>query len=326
MLLVTGGAGYIGSHFVKAYISRFEGQKLAILDNFSLGHKKALPDYKQLEIIDCDLMNLDALNKVFKTLKVDSVIHFAAFTQVGESQLNPVKYFQNNVTGSINLVNAMADNNVNKIVFSSTCAVYGIPDFYPITENTKINPMSIYGLTKKMIEEVLMAMHDTKGFSSVILRYFNAAGASDDGSIGESHIDESHLIPLVLDSAITQKPLKVFGDDYETPDGTCIRDYIHVNDLAQAHISALDLVKQNHYLNIFNLGSGCGASILEIIKLASQITKVEIPYTVVDRRPGDPPILIANYDKAKEYLNFKPKYDIQKIIETAWQWQRNKAF
>ncbi len=326
MLLVTGGAGYIGSHFIKAYLNKFTTHELLIIDNFSQGHHEAIANLSNVKIVNCDLMNLTDLEKVFETYPVDAVIHFAAYTEVGESQINPVKFFQNNVSGSINLVNAMDNFGVKKMVFSSSCAVYGIPEKIPIAETTPVNPLNIYGLTKKIIEDVLLAMHKTKGLSCVILRYFNASGASFDGSIGEAHDPESHLIPLVLNAALTNKPLKIFGGDYPTHDGTCIRDYIHVNDLANAHLKSLALVETSCLSEVFNLGSSCGVSVLDIIKTASMITNTDIAYEIVARRDGDPPVLIADYEKAKQGLNFYPEYDLTKIIQSAWRWQLNKQY
>jgi UDP-glucose 4-epimerase len=319
--LVVGGAGYIGSHTVK-YLMK-NGCNCIVADNLIYGHKEAvLTD----NFILADLLDIDSLLNIFNNFSIDAVIHFAAFAYVGESVINPQKYYNNNVVGTINLLNAMLSNDVKKIVFSSTCATYGEPKYTPIDENHPQNPINPYGKTKLMIEQIFADYEKAYGLKHISLRYFNAAGCSADGDIGESHDPETHLIPLVL-KAIKEESysLKIFGADYDTFDGTCIRDYIHVDDLAQAHYLALK--RLDIYNGCINVGTGIGVSVKEIIHAAEKISGKTCPIEYCARRPGDPAKLYASNDKAKKILNWEPKYiDIKNIIQTAWDWEINRKF
>jgi UDP-glucose 4-epimerase len=317
-ILVTGGAGYIGSHMCK--LLETNGFNVICFDNLSTGFKK-LAKYGTL--IKGDLLNCDDIENIFKTYEIEAVFHFAAFAYVGESVLDPKKYYQNNVIGSINLFNTMLKYNVKKIVFSSTCATYGTAKYIPIDEQHPQYPINPYGQTKLMIEKVLLDYDKAYGLKSVILRYFNVAGASFDESVGEMHSPEPHLIPNLLDVAIGKKEYaQIFGDDYNTKDGTCVRDYIHVEDLVLAHLKALYYLKEKNQSQIFNLGNGQGYSILEIVKTIEKITQKELPYKIEARREGDPDILISNYEKAKKELNWTPKYGIEEIISSALAWHK----
>lgn len=322
MILVMGGAGYIGSHTVK-YLSD-HGEKCVVADNLSYGHREAVDE--RAFFILADLADKDSLRQVFKTYPVEAVIHFAAFTYVGESVQDPKKYYRNNVAGTLNLLDAMLEHNVKKIVFSSTCATYGEPVYTPIDEKHSQNPINPYGRTKLMIEEIFQDYAKAYDLKYIALRYFNAAGCSADGSIGESHDPETHLIPLVLQAIQGKRPdIKVFGTDYDTPDGTCVRDYIHVEDLAQAHYLAVQ--KLNDYSGYLNLGTGVGTSVTEIIKAAEKVSGKSCPVTLAPRRDGDPAKLFADNKKAKQILNWKPVYsNVEDIVKTAWQWELNRKF
>jgi UDP-glucose 4-epimerase len=317
MILITGGAGYIGSHVNK--LLNKKGYETIVLDNLIYGHKEFI---KWGEFILCDLSNIEQLRLIFKKYPIKAVMHFAAFAYVGESVKNPQKYYLNNVKNTLNLIQVMLENNVNYIVFSSTCATYGIPKEIPIPENHPQNPINPYGQSKLMVEKILKDYSDAYGLKYVSLRYFNAAGADIETEIGEWHEPETHLIPLVLDVAIGKsKEVKVFGTDYPTPDGTAIRDFIHVTDLAEAHILALEYLFRENKSDVFNLGNGRGYSVMEVIKETEKITKKEIKYTKWDRREGDPAVLVGSSKKAKEVLGWNPKYDsLSTIIETAWNW------
>ncbi|MFZ4591294.1 MAG: UDP-glucose 4-epimerase GalE [Ignavibacteria bacterium] len=323
MILVTGGAGYIGSHTVKKLIEN--GNDVLIVDNLSRGFKEAIHPKAKFE--NADLLDVECLRGVFSKYKIESVIHFAAFAYVGESVENPELYYNNNVVGSFNLIKMVKDFGVKKFVFSSTCSTYGNPERIPISESETTKPINPYAKTKLMIENILEDFDTTYGLKYVALRYFNAAGCSEDGDIGESHNPEPHLIPLVLKTILGERDeLKVFGNDYDTPDGTCIRDYIHVYDLADAHIKALEYLNKGNSSNVINLGTGDGNSVLDIIKIAEKLTDKKVNYSVCPRRAGDPAVLVADNKKAREILGWIPKYDLTKIIETAWKWQSNRKF
>ena len=321
-VLVTGGAGYIGSHTVKRLIK--SGYEVVVLDNLSRGHIEAIPENLHLE--KTDLLDEAGLRKSIKKYSIDSVIHFAALAYVGESVENPGLYYQNNVVGSFNLIKVIDELGIKKFVFSSTCSIYGNPENVPISEKESAKPINPYANTKFMIENILSDFNISHGLKYVALRYFNAAGDSDDASIGESHNPEPHLIPLVLNSALGKlDSIKIYGDDYETPDGTCIRDYIHVNDLADAHIKALQYIDKGDS-TVINLGTGNGYSVKEIIDAARKITGKDIKSETVGRRAGDPAILVADNKKAKELLGWKPEYNLERILETAWNWHKNQKY
>jgi len=323
MILVTGGAGYIGSHTVKKLIEC--GKGIVIIDNLSRGFKEAL--HPKAEFENVDLLNEKDLRKVFSKYNIDSVIHFAAFAYVGESVENPELYYCNNVVGSFNLIKTAKDFGIKKFVFSSTCSIYGNPEIIPISESESAKPINPYAKTKLMIENILEDFDTSYGFKYVALRYFNAAGCSEDGDIGESHNPEPHLIPLVLKNILGEiGELKVFGNDYNTPDGTCIRDYIHVFDLADAHIKALEYLDKGNNSIVINLGTGDGNSVMDIIKVSDKLTGKKVNYSIYPRRAGDPAVLVADNKKAREILGWIPKYNLTKIIETAWNWQKNRKF
>ena len=321
-VLVTGGAGYIGSHLCKALFKN--GYVPVVYDNLVYGHKEAV---KWGNFVHGDINDITKLTDVIKDYKPLGVIHFAAFAYVGESVINPGKYYSNNVSGTINLLEAMRVSGLDKIVFSSTCAVYGEPEKIPITENETKKPINPYGKTKSMIEEILSDYFKAYKTKSICLRYFNASGADSECEIGENHDPETHLIPIVLDNVIGKRDvITVFGNDYDTIDGTCIRDYIHVEDLADAHVKALNLMLESENLenDVFNLGTGTGYSIMEIIDTVEKITGKKVNYKIGDRRPGDPPKLIANAEKAFNRLKWKPKNSsLDNIIKTAWEWHKN---
>lgn len=322
MILVVGGAGYIGSHTVKYLLE--QGEKCVVADNLIYGHREAVDE--RAVFMEADLLDKDSLRAVFKTHNIDAVIHFAAFAYVGESVEKPQKYYQNNVVGTINLLDVMLEFGVKKIVFSSTCATYGEPQYTPIDENHPQNPINPYGRTKLMIEQIFADYERAYGLSHIALRYFNAAGCSVDASIGESHNPETHIIPLVLQAIQGKRSsIKVFGTDYETRDGTCIRDYIHVNDLAQAHYLAVK--KLGEYNGCINLGTGVGTTVKEIITAAEKVSGKVCPTEYTERRAGDPAKLFANNEKAKEVLGWKPQYmNIEDIIRTAWNWEENRKY
>lgn len=316
-VLVTGGAGYIGSHTVLKLIE--DGNDVVVLDNLVTGHKEAVnPHAKFYEgsVLDTNLV-YDILTKE----KIDAVIHFAAYLLVGESVEQPLKYYHNNVTGMINLLEAMQKANVKTLVFSSSAATYGVPEKLPLTEKSPTNPINPYGETKLMMEKIMRWTDSAYGIKSIALRYFNVAGASLDASIGEDHAPETHLVPNILLSAEKgDGKFTIFGDDYNTPDGTNVRDYVHVVDLASAHVLALHYLEKNRQSEIFNLGSAHGFSNLEILKSAIKVTGIDIPYTMGPRRPGDPDSLVADSTKARTILGWKPKYDnIDDIIASAWK-------
>lgn len=322
-ILVTGGAGYIGSHFVDYLIK--SGYYPVIIDNLSRGHRESVNDNIQFEVID--LLDFTTLNKFIKENKFDAVVHFAAFAYVGESVEKPEVYYQNNVIGSYNLIRACVESGIKNFIFSSTCSIYGNPVKVPISENQFSNPINPYANTKLVIEMLLKDFETAYGMKNVSLRYFNAAGANPDGKIGESHEPEPHLIPIVLNTALGKRDkVLVFGNDYETPDGTCIRDYIHVVDLADAHLKAIEYLVDGNKSAIINLGTGKGNSVLEIINNAESVTGKKIEYEIVSRRAGDPAVLVADNTKAKNVLGWTPKYSIENIIEHAWNWHKNPKY
>lgn len=322
-VLVTGGAGYIGSHTVKMLLEK--GHKVVVFDNLSRGHIEAVPEGVRFE--KAELLDYENLNLSLGKFEIDCVVHFAAFAYVGESVENPGMYYTNNVTGSINLIKALANNGIKKIVFSSTCSLYGNPEVVPISEKESLKPINPYAKTKYMIEQVLSDFETSSEMKSVALRYFNAAGADFSGQIGESHQPEPHLIPIVLEAAMGKREkVFVFGDDYPTEDGTCIRDYIHVNDLADAHLRALEHLMSGNDSTVINLGTGNGFSVKEIIDKAEEITGREIKRQIVSRRAGDPAVLIADNKKAKEVLGWQPKYGLEDILKSAWKWHLNPKY
>jgi UDP-glucose 4-epimerase len=322
-ILVTGGAGYIGSHFTKFLIRN--NHQVCVLDNLSRGHREAVP--QEAEFVNVDLLDAENLNKALHNFRPEAVVHFAAYAYVGESVEKPELYYLNNVVGSYNLIRACVENGVKNFVFSSTCSIYGNPVKVPISEEQVSNPINPYANTKLIIETLLHDFETAHGMKSVCLRYFNAAGADPKGEIGESHEPESHLIPLVIYTAQKKREnILVFGNDYDTQDGTCIRDYIHVNDLADAHLRALNYLAGGGESTIINLGTGDGNSVLEIIEKTKQITGKEIPIEIVGRRAGDPAILVADNKKAKNVLGWNPQFGIDEIIETAWKWHQNPKY
>jgi len=317
-VLVLGGAGYIGSHAVYQLID--QGESVVVMDNLETGHRQAV--HPQATFYEGDMRNAQFLNSVFEQESIDTVVHFAANSLVGESMENPLKYFDNNVYGTQVLLKAMIDHDVKKIVFSSTAATYGEPEAVPITETMPTNPGNAYGETKLAMEKMMKWTALAHGLKFVSLRYFNVAGARETAEIGEDHRPESHLVPLILQTALGQRAeITVFGDDYNTPDGTCIRDYVHVEDLIRAHLLALDYLKQGGESDIFNLGSSQGFSVNEMISTARAVTGKEIPVKVGPRRAGDPSVLIASSDKARKVLGWNPSFtSVTKIMEDAWNW------
>jgi len=327
MILVTGGAGYIGSHFVKTYLERHAGGQVLVVDNLSEGHKEALPDSDRVRFFQASVGDRHAMKDILSNHQVDAAVHFASSCYVGESQQNPPKYFQNNVVSGLNLLQTLHEANVNKFVFSSTCAVYGNPKYLPIDEQHPQEPINVYGLTKHMLEKALATYAELCGWSYVALRYFNAAGADDSGTMGESHDPETHIIPLALQTALGRRAqLEIYGDDYDTSDGTCIRDYIHVNDLAVAHCQALDRIMSGACADVINLGTTTGASVKEVVEQCRALTGREIKVKMSLRRDGDPPKLVANNDKAKAVLGWNPQYDLERTIRTAWNWEQNRRY
>lgn len=317
MILVCGGAGYIGSHMV-AYLQE-SNRDVVVIDSLIAGHKQAV---KNAPLYIGDLRDADFLNKVFAENNIEAVIDFAAFSLVGESMTTPLKYFNNNVSGTITLLEAMIKHNVNKIVFSSTAAVYGEPKEVPILESADTLPKNPYGESKLMVENILKWCDTCHGLKYSVLRYFNVAGAHPSASIGEDHNPESHLIPIIAKVALAQQDkIVIYGDDYKTNDGTCIRDYIHVMDLVEAHALALKKLDSSGKSHIHNLGNGKGFSVKEIIETFEKVTGKTIPKEIGQRRPGDPDVLIASSKTAIKELGWKPKFaSIETIIETAWKW------
>lgn len=318
-ILVTGGAGYIGSHTVRALIHA--GFTPIVVDNFSRGHRNAIPS--DVKVIELDIAN-PKINNVLRDNNIKGIMHFAAHSQVGESMINPSIYYENNVVGSYRLIESARQAGVQHFVFSSTAAVYGEPEVVPIVETSKLQPTNVYGRTKLMIEDMLHDYSSIYGSTYVALRYFNAAGADESGEIGEDHSPETHLIPLVLETALGKRPhITVFGTDYDTIDGTCIRDYIHVTDLASAHVLAMNYLVDGGESRVFNLGSGNGFSVKDIIDTAKNVTGINIPVEYGERRKGDPSTLIASSDCIKDILGWNPKHsELSQIISDAWRWHR----
>ena len=318
-VLVLGGAGYIGSHTVDRLVD--QGQDVVVVDSLVTGHRAAVND--KAKFYQGDLADQDFMRKVFtENPEIDAVIHFAAYSLVAESMKKPLKYFDNNTAGMIKLLEVMNEFDIKNIVFSSTAATYGIPEKMTIMESDPQDPINPYGESKLMMEKIMRWADEAYGTKFVALRYFNVAGAKPDGSIGEDHGPETHLIPIVLQVAQGKRDkLQIFGDDYNTPDGTNVRDYVHPFDLADAHILAVDYLRKGNESNAFNLGSSTGFSNLEIVEAARKVTGKEIPAEIAPRRGGDPDSLIASSDKAREILGWKPQFDnIERIIETAWAW------
>lgn len=322
-ILVTGGAGYIGSHAVLAL--QRAGYRVIVLDNLSAGHRELIEPL-QVELIVGDVSDRPFLDDLFATHSIAAVMHFAAYIAVGESVTDPAKYYHNNVVGTLTLLEAMVAASIKTFVFSSTCALYGVPKFVPITEEHPQNPISPYATTKWMVERILADFDAAYGLKSVRFRYFNAAGADPEGLLGEDHSPETHLIPLVLLAALGKLPaIKIFGTDYPTEDGTCIRDYIHVADLAQAHVLGLKYLLDGGDSDVFNLGNGSGFSVRQVIEAAQQVTGKEIKTVESDRRPGDPSILVGSSEKARNILGWQPQYaDLNKILAHAWQWHTHR--
>lgn len=323
MILVTGGAGYIGSHCVMALLEN--NNDVVIFDNLSTGHietVQTLQKYGNVKFQQGDLTNFDDINSVFKNFNIEKVVHFAAFSQVGESVVNPQKYYINNVCGTINLLRAMLENNVKKIVFSSTAATYGEPVYIPIDEKHPQNPINPYGQSKLMIEKIMDDYNKAYELKSVRLRYFNVAGADLKSRIGEWHDPETHLIPNILKSTFNNgKTFQMFGDDYDTKDGTCVRDYINVEDLAQAHLLALKYLDEGGETNFFNLGTNDGNTVKEVFAACEKVTQKDIPVEMKPRRAGDPASLVADNNKAKENLNWNPKHTLEESIQRAYTWE-----
>lgn len=319
-ILVTGGAGYIGSHTVAELLAK--GEEVVVVDNLQQGHREALLGGK---LYVGDIRDKDFLDTVFKENRIEAVIHFAANSLVGESMQNPGKYYHNNVYGTLCLLEKMNEYGVSKIVFSSTAATYGEPENVPIVESDRTLPTNAYGETKLAMEKMMRWFDTAHGIKSVSLRYFNAAGAHESGDIGEDHSPETHLVPIILQVALGQRPhISIFGDDYATPDGTCIRDYIHVTDLADAHILAVEKLRAGGESGVYNLGNGKGFSVKEVVEIARRVTGHAIPAVIEARRAGDPAVLVASSERARTELGWKPSRDsLESIIASAWQWHKN---
>lgn len=324
IILVTGGAGYIGSHAVLSL--KEKGYNVVILDNLVYGHRDIVEQKLDVELIIGDTCDASLLDQLFQTREITAVMHFAAYAYVGESVENPAKYYHNNVVGTLTLLEAMQKAGINKFVFSSTCATYGVPETIPIPETHPQNPINPYGTSKLMVERILKDFDTAYNFKSVIFRYFNAAGADPKGRAGEDHNPETHLIPLILLTALGKRQaIKIFGSDYPTRDGTCIRDYIHVTDLAQAHVLGLEYLLQGGDSEVFNLGNGNGFTVQEMIAMAKAVTGKDFAVEEAERRPGDPPTLIGSSKKAHQVLGWNPQYaDLKQIVSHAWQWHQKR--
>lgn len=322
-ILVTGGAGYIGSHAVLAL--QKAGYQVVILDNLVYGHRDIV-EILQVELVIGDTSDRALLDSLFSRLNITAVMHFAAYAYVGESVENPAKYYRNNVLGTLTLLEAMVAASVKKFVFSSTCATYGVPEILPIPEEHPQNPINPYGASKLMVERILSDFDTAYGLKSVCFRYFNAAGAHPSGLLGEDHNPETHLLPLVLLTALGKREsVSIFGTDYPTPDGTCVRDYIHVCDLADAHVLGLKYLLEGGDSQVFNLGNGSGFSVKEAIDTVREVTGKEIKVIECDRRPGDPPVLVGSSEKAKKILGWHPQYsELRDIISHAWKWHQQR--
>lgn len=327
MILITGGAGYIGSHCALALLEK--GVEVIIFDNLSTGHIETvqnLSKYGKLKFIQGDLLNKNDLKSMFENNKIDAVIHFAAYSQVGESVKNPEKYYLNNVCGTLNLLSVMLEQNVKKIVFSSTAATYGEPEYTPIDEKHPQVPINPYGQTKLMIEKIMDDYDKAYNLKSVRLRYFNVIGADKKARIGEWHEPETHLIPNILKSTFSSgKIFEMYGNDYNTEDGTCIRDYINVEDLVNAHLLSLEYLNAGGNSDFFNLGTNNGNTVKEVFNYCKKITQKDIPVKIMPKRDGDPVILVANNKKAQDVLNWKPKNNLEYSIKTAYEWEKKNA-
>jgi UDP-glucose 4-epimerase len=321
-ILVAGGAGYIGSHCVR--LLRLSGHEPVVVDNLVFGHRAAVAQDVPMHCVD--LGDKAAMVRILRDHEIEAVMHFAAFAYVGESVQKPLKYYLNNVAATLHLLDSMGEAGVNRFIFSSTCATFGVVETLPITETLPQRPINPYGQTKLDIELALRAICRAEGFSAAVFRYFNAAGAAEDGSIGEDHDPESHLIPLAIGAAQgLRPPLRVFGLDYPTPDGTCLRDYVHVDDLARAHIAAIPLLEAPGTFVDFNLGTGRPTSVLEVIAAVESATGLKVPWEPGPRREGDPPALYADSAKARTELGWVPQHTgIQSIVESAWNWHRDR--
>lgn len=316
-ILVTGGAGYIGSVTVRRLQN--DGHEVVVYDNLVQGHRNSV----SCKLIVGDLLDKEFLYKSLQEMQFDGVIHFAAYALAGESMEKPFKYFQNNILGGLNLLEFMKDQKINSIIFSSTCAIYGTPRDLPVSETAEKNPESVYGESKLMFEKLLGWYDKIYGIKNISLRYFNAAGAAADGELGENHDPETHIIPNAIKSAINKTEFILYGNDYKTEDGTCIRDYIHVDDLAEVHTSALEKLLKTQKSDIFNIGVGRGYSNLEVLNMVRKVTGVNFPVVDKPRRKGDPPVIFADNSKVKTELNFNPKYsDLETIVRTAFEWHR----
>ncbi|MEW5908490.1 MAG: UDP-glucose 4-epimerase GalE [Thermodesulfobacteriota bacterium] len=319
-VLVVGGAGYIGSFMVR--LLEEKGIEPIVFDNLSTGHRSAVAPSTMF--VRGDLSDQRRIRQVLSSISVDAIMHFASFIEVGESVSEPVRYYYNNVANTIGLLKAMRESRVNRFIFSSSAAVYGNPKTVPIDESHEKRPVNPYGWTKYMVEQILEDISKASEFRYVSLRYFNAAGGDPDGRMGEDHSPETHLIPRLLNSVLKtgiREPLEIFGSDYDTPDGTCIRDYVHVMDLVQAHLLALTYLLDGGRSEVFNLGSGQGASVREVIRAAEKITGMQVPVVEAGRRPGDPPVLIADSKKISKKLGWQPGFsELESVIQTAWKW------
>ena len=320
-VLVVGGAGYIGSHCVRQL--QAAGHNPVVLDNLVYGHRKAVAD--DVTFYECDLGDKVVVGEVLRKESIDLVMHFAAYINVGESVTEPIKYYDNNLVAPLRLLEAMLENGVKKFVFSSTCATFGVPESLPLIEDLPQAPINPYGQTKLDVENMLKAFAHAYGLSFAAFRYFNASGAAEDGTIGEDHTPESHLIPLVIDAATGRREnIKIFGTDYPTPDGTCLRDYIHVDDLSRAHIAVFDKLAEPGSQYFYNLGTGTPNSVREIITAVEEVTGLKVPVVEDERREGDPPALYADSRKAQEELGWEIQYtDVKDIIATAWKWHES---
>lgn len=323
-ILVTGGAGYIGSHAVLAL--KRANYEVVVLDNLVYGHRELVEKVLQVELIVGDTNDRKLLDQLFATHSISAVMHFSAYAYVGESVTEPSKYYRNNVIGTLTLLEAMLAASVKQFVFSSTCATYGVPEQVPIPEDHPQNPINPYGATKLMVERILKDFDVAYGLQSVVFRYFNAAGADPTGLLGEDHNPETHLIPLVLLAALGKREsVSIFGTDYPTPDGTCIRDYIHVTDLAAAHVLGLEYLLQGGNTAVFNLGNNNGFSVRQVIDTAQRVTGRDIKVVMGDRRPGDPPALVGSSDKARSTLGWEPQYPaLEDILTHAWNWHQKR--
>ena len=324
MILVTGGAGYIGSHYVQ--YAQEQGEQVVVLDNLAYGHREAVPE--GVPLVVGDMGSAALLDTVFTDYPLTAVVHFAAYAYVGESVTDPAKYYQNNTVATLAVLDAMRRHKVQNFVFSSTCATYGDPQTVPMDETHPQNPINPYGESKLFVERILRAYDRAYGLCYTALRYFNAAGADPQGRIGESHDPETHLIPLILQTALGKREaIQIFGTDYDTPDGTCVRDYIHIRDLAQAHSLALNRLREGGASDVFNLGNGQGFSVREVIATCEKVCGVPIAAKETARRAGDPPRLVASASKARTVLGWKPQYaDLETLVAHAWNWETHRRY